>query len=79
MDMVGGNPPRFHLEGMQGTRRIPEHARDAWNYFYRGLLAVTAVAKAFGDADLVHWLYESIRSFERASETEYFEGDFRNL
>jgi hypothetical protein len=79
MDMCGGNPPRFHLQGMQGTPRIGEHARDAWNYFYRGLLAVTAVAKAFGDAALVELLYDFIRTFERASGTEYFEGDFRDL
>jgi hypothetical protein len=38
MDMYGGNPPHFHLNGMLGTPRIAEHMQDLWNYFYRGAL-----------------------------------------
>ena len=34
MDMCGGDPPRFHLTGMNGTPRIAEHVEDAWNYYY---------------------------------------------
>lgn len=79
MDMCGGSPPQFHVQGMNGTPRIGEHTRDAWNYFYRGLLAVTAVAKAFGDSELVKQLYDYIRKFEQATGTEYFEGTFRDL
>lgn len=58
MDMCGGDPPRFHIEGMLGTPRMAEHIRDAWNYYYRGLTAITVVAKAFGDKPLVDSLGE---------------------
>lgn len=79
MDMCGGNPPRFHLQGMQGTPRILEHAEDAWNYYYRGLLSVTFVAKAFGDEPLVDHLYEYISKFEERSGTRYFNGKFDDI
>jgi len=71
MDMCGGDPPRFHLSGMLGTPRMAEHIDDAWNYYYRGLSALTAVAKAFGDKPLVDTLYEYIAKFEAASGTNY--------
>lgn len=66
MDMCGGEPPRFHLTGMNGTARIAEHVEDAWNYFYRGLLTVTIVAKALGDGKLVDHMYKCISRFETA-------------
>lgn len=68
MDMYGGNPPHFHLAGMAGTPRIVDHERDAWNYFYRGLLSTTAVAKAFGDKSLVQALSEYTTKFEDSSD-----------
>lgn len=34
MDMYGGNPPKFHVEGMLGTGRHNEYRHDLWNYFY---------------------------------------------
>ena len=71
MDLCGGEPPRFHLRGMLGTSRVEEHRQDAWNYFYRGFLSVTAVAKAFGDAALVEKLYSAIGEFETLSGTNY--------
>ncbi len=37
MDMCGGDPPLFHIEGMLGTPRMAEHIRDAWNYYLPGL------------------------------------------
>lgn len=76
MDMCGGDPPRFHLRGMLGTSRIVEHAADGWNYFYRGLLSVGFVGKAFGDAELVDELYGAISEFESASDTQHFESRF---
>jgi hypothetical protein len=71
MDMCGGNPPRFYLTGMNGTPRVAEHVEDAWNYYYRGLLEVTVVAKALGDAELVGQLYKYIGEFETASGTNF--------
>ena len=64
LEMYGGDPPHFHVQGMRGTPRIPEYIHDAWNYFLRSLLATTMVAKAFGDKPLVGALYEQIKKFE---------------
>lgn len=57
MEMYGGNPPNYHISGMLGTPRIVESIKDAWNYFYRGLLSVMFVAKAFRQDDLLKELY----------------------
>lgn len=65
MDMYGGNPPRFMISGMLGTPRIAAHIEDAWNYFYRGLLSVGVVAKAFGESDLVSRIDQYMVAFER--------------
>ncbi len=67
MDMYGGNPPHFHIEGMLGTPRIEGYSQDAENYVYRGLMATTVVAKALGDASLVKVLYEFIAKYEAAN------------
>lgn len=71
MDMCGGEPPRFHLTGMNGTPRVAEHVEHAWNYFYRGLLTVTIVAKALGDGELVDHMYKCISQFATASGTNF--------
>lgn len=52
LDMYGGDPPRFHIEGMRGTPRMDDHIHDAWNYFYRGIVTAIVVTRAFGDAKL---------------------------
>lgn len=52
MDMYGGNPPHFHVRGMQGTERHDEHREDLWNCFYRGILAFAFAVKAFGEDEL---------------------------
>lgn len=67
MEMHGGNPPRFHINGMRGTPRVTECAASAENYIYRGLMATTVVAKAFGDAALVKTLYEFMAQYESAN------------
>jgi len=67
MDMYGGNPPHFYIEGMRGTRRMAECVRDAEIYLYRGLIATIVVAKAFGDASLVDALYEFLAKYESAN------------
>jgi hypothetical protein len=72
MDMCGGNPPTFHLQGLADTSLMSAHARDAWNYYYRGYMCTIFVAKAFGDADLVDHLYKQIETFERVSNSAFF-------
>lgn len=58
MDMYGGNPPRFHVTGMQDTPRIFEFVENAWDYFYRGLLSIMMVALSFKQTKLLQKLYE---------------------
>lgn len=59
MDLYGGNPARFHMNGMLGTTRHAEHADDLLNYFYRGIVAFAFAAKAFGDNET----FDSIREY----------------
>ncbi|MCV2366458.1 hypothetical protein LNV23_23790 [Paucibacter sp. DJ1R-11] len=67
MDMYGGSPAHFHLAGMRGTPLMEDHIHDSWNYFYRGLMATTVVAKALGDAPLVKTMYDYLQRFEGES------------
>jgi hypothetical protein len=67
MDMYGGNPARFHIAGMKGTPRVGEFVQETDNYVYRGLMATTVVAKAFGDAELVKDLYAFMTQYEAAN------------
>jgi hypothetical protein len=71
MDMCGGPELRFHLRGMNGTPRIPEHVHDLWNYIYRGLLSANTVALIFGDADTATELRAALTNFEEASGSTY--------
>jgi hypothetical protein len=52
MDMYGGNPPHFHIEGMLQTPLMADHVHDGWNYHYRAIAAAIFVARAFGDGEL---------------------------
>jgi len=67
MDMYGGNPPHFHVQGMSGTSRINACRHDAENYVYRGLMATIVVAKAFGNSPLVKELYKFLAAYESAN------------
>lgn len=52
MDLYGGNPARFHIEGMRRTPLFEDHVYDAWNYYYRGIIGGIVVSRAFGDSSL---------------------------
>jgi hypothetical protein len=67
MEMYGGDPPRFHINGMRGTPRVAECGASAEFYIYRGLMATTVVAEAFGDAALVKTLYAFMSQYESAN------------
>ena len=67
MEMYGGNPPHFHVQGMLGTSRIDDCEQAFENYIYRGLMAATMVAKAFGNKPLVDALYEFLAKYESAN------------
>jgi hypothetical protein len=71
MDMCDGPELRFHLRGLNGTRRIAEHADDLWNYIFRGFLAIICVARSFGDEVTATWLYNVADEFEAASGSTF--------
>jgi hypothetical protein len=73
MEMIGGDPPKFVLSGVDESTRMREAIADAWNYFYRGLLSVTCVGKAFGHKSVVDKMYLYIAEFERDCGTKYFQ------
>jgi hypothetical protein len=71
MDMYGGNPPHFHVEGMLGTRRHAEHRIDLWNYYYRSILTFGVAAKAFGEQVLSDQIHDFTVKFEQAANRNY--------
>lgn len=69
MDLYGGNPPHFHIDGMQGMSLMDDHVYDAWNYFYRGVCNGIIVSRALGDMHLSKTLGEFHDKFlERSGE-----------
>ena len=72
MEMYGGNPPSYHVSGMQGTPRIAEFTNNAWDYFYRGLITIMMVALTFKKDNLLQELYE-FRTYveKKSSRTEW--------
>ena len=64
MDMYGGEPPRFHMRGMKGTKNHEAYKEHLWNYFYRGTCALVVAAKAFGDEELTKKIYSLLSEFE---------------
>lgn len=71
MDIYGGYPSKFHMQGMLNTERHEEHKNDLWNYFYRGIISFAFAAKAFGDEELFQEIHQFTRSFEQLSGKDY--------
>jgi hypothetical protein len=67
MDMYGGEPARFQVSSMLGTRRIDEFYRNAWDYFYRSYLTIILAALSFQENDLLKDLYTFRAHIEAAS------------
>lgn len=67
MEMYGGNPPRFHVEGMLNTPRMYSYTQDAWNYFNRGLMSFGIVAAALKEDQLFVSLDAYLQKFEKDS------------
>ncbi len=53
MDMYGGLPAQFDVNGKSRNFRAPSQERDALNLFYRAVLAMAVAANAFGDNALL--------------------------
>ncbi|WP_200884575.1 hypothetical protein [Methylotenera sp. N17] len=71
MDMYGGNPAKFHMQGMLNTQLHDDHKSDLWNYFYRGIISFSFAAKAFGDEKLFHEIYQFTKDFAQLSGKDY--------
>lgn len=67
MDMYGGFPPRFLINGMVGTPRHDYHRYDLYNPFFRTLVSFVMTAKAFGDEELFQSLNAYRLEFDRLS------------
>lgn len=48
MDLYGGRPPHFHLQGMAGTPLMDVHEQSFWNQFYRCGQSFAIAALALG-------------------------------
>lgn len=66
LEMYGGDPPHYHLDGMLGTRRQSTYEDLAWNYFYRSLLSFMEATASLGHQDLSSQLYSFRGLFEHA-------------
>jgi hypothetical protein len=71
MDLYGGRPPHFNVEGMRDTSRQTQHRLDLWNYYYRSILAFGVAAKAFGDTALFNEIQKFVVKFERTAHKTY--------
>lgn len=67
MEMWGGDPQCFHVEGMQGTVPWLDHFNDIFNYVYRGLLCFALAAHAFGNEKL----FNELRAFGDHMERQH--------
>ena len=65
MEMYGGDPPQFHMNGLLGTPLHAEYEQEIWNYFYRGICTFGIAAKAFGDSSLSDSIKAFLDNFER--------------
>lgn len=71
MDMYGGNPPHFHMQGLLGTERHREHREDLWNYYYRSIISFALAARAFEDEYLIKQIDTFILAFEKTAGKSY--------
>ena len=65
MELYGGNPPHFHLNGMLGTPMHDSWVMQARHYYYRGIQALMLLSQAFQNEILTTELLELRHSFEK--------------
>ena len=66
MEMYGGNPPRFHMDGMPGTVVEQVHREQFWRYVHRSIMAFAAAAYPFGEAAGFEEISAYAKQFESA-------------
>ena len=65
MELYGGNPPHFHLNGMLGTPIHEISIMQARHYYYRGIQALMLLSQAFQNETLATELLYLRNSFEK--------------
>lgn len=63
MELYFGDPPKFHLDGPVSSPLYQDHVDDMLNYYYRGIMAATLAAKAFGNEHLFQKTFEYSKVF----------------
>ena len=70
MEMCFDDPPLYRLAGQIHSPLYQDHVNDLWNYYYRGLIAIPYMAKAFGNEQLGEESLKSLRAFEKVFSRE---------
>ena len=65
MELYGGNPPHFHLNGMLGTPLHKSWIMQARHYYYRGLQALMILNQVFQNETVATELLDLRNSFEK--------------
>ena len=68
MELYGGYPPKFHLNGMLDTPRAEEWIENAKHYFYRAIQALMLIAGAFKNLPVFNGLDRVRAEFEKDAE-----------
>jgi len=68
MELFGGREPRYHINGMANTPPASSCRDEFKNQIYRSIVAITAVAKRYGEGDLVERLNGLAGAFDEALE-----------
>jgi hypothetical protein len=68
MDIYGGNPPRFQIEGLRATSVLEEAAADYRNYLFRALTDMACGANALGLDAVFTQLWEESDNVARVYE-----------
>lgn len=76
MEMFGGSPSHFHVNGMSGTPRIPMCIQQVEIYTHRSIMTFDILARNLGLAPLSKFLLETRDYFEK--ETGYTQPDDLN-
>ena len=70
MELYGGDPPHYHLEGMLGTPLFDSCMEQSKHYFYRGIQSVMILSQIFSQEAILAELYTLRTHFEKEAGLE---------
>ncbi|MBU8920262.1 MAG: hypothetical protein KOO63_00220 [Bacteroidales bacterium] len=71
MEMYGGKPPHFHLEGMPDIPLVAVHEESFWNQYYRCGQSFAIAAQALGSPEVFSRAQDLLKELERAAGKAY--------